>query len=717
MNGQMLLSTPETAMPFRASLLLAPAILLVLAGFTAAFAADLPALATARGDRMLADYFRAETAALAGRSLADIRTLDEWNARKDEYRRQLFEMLGLWPLPARAEMKPVVTGRVDHSEFTVENVQFQSMPGLYVTGNLYVPKALRKPAPAVLYVCGHGNNKKNGVSYGSKTFYQHHGGWLARSGYVCLTIDTLQLGEIEGLHHGTYREKMWWWNSRGYTPAGVEAWNSIRALDYLQSRPEVDRERLGVTGRSGGGAYSWYLAALDERIKAAVPVAGITDLQNHVVDGAVEGHCDCMFIVNTYRWDYAKLAALVAPRPLLIGNTDKDPIFPLDGVVRLHARVRRIYQLHKAEDRLGLLITEGPHKDTQDLQVPTLHWLNRFLKNEDPLVETVAAKLFAPEQLKVFKELPADQRNTRIHESFVPVPPPAAVPVSSEEWKRLREGWLGALREKSFRGWPEESAPLDVKQAFSVDRHGIRFSAYDFTSQDNVRLRLYLAHRSDLTRPDLVVLNALDDQGWKEWLAGMQPGFAEELRDETLPGPDENAFAETRKMFRSFKWGMAYVAPRGVGPTAWDQSERKQVQHRRRFMLLGQTLEGMQVWDVRRAAQALRTLKGVGEAPLWLQGEREMAGIALYTSLFEPGVARLDLWHLPKSHQQGPSLLNVLKILDVPQAVAMAAERSKVRIYQQDPAGWEYPAQVAQKLGWEADRLQVRKLPPQQAAK
>src|SRR5438270_9704582 len=234
------------------------------------------------------------------------------------------------------------------------------MPGLYVTGDLYVPHGLKEPAPAILYVCGHARVVKDGVVLGNKTAYQHHGEWFARNGYVCLVIDTLQLGEIEGIHHGTYNLGMWWWQSRGYTPAGVEAWNGIRALDYLCSRPEVDASRIGMTGRSGGGAYTWWVAALDERVKVAAPVAGITDLQNHVVDGTVEGHCDCMFIVNTYRWDYAKVAALVAPRPLLICNSDKDTIFPLDGVYRVHEQVRRIYKLLHAEQNLGLIITEGP---------------------------------------------------------------------------------------------------------------------------------------------------------------------------------------------------------------------------------------------------------------------------------------------------------------------------------------------------------------------
>jgi dienelactone hydrolase len=294
-------------------------------------------------DTNLAAYFEAEVTRLESACLADVKTAVDWTRQRDERRRQLFDMLGLWPLPERQDLKPVVTGKVDGDGFTVEKLHFQSLPGLYVTANLYLPKNSTGPAPAILYVCGHAEVKTNGVSYGNKTFYQHHGSWFARQGYVCLAIDTLQLGEIQGDHHGTYRLGQWWWNSRGYTPAGVEAWNGIRALDYLETRPEVDRTRIGMTGRSGGGSYTWTTAALDERIKAAAPVAGITDLRNHVCDGAVEGHCDCMFFVNTHRWDFPLNAALMAPRPLLIVNTDADSIFPLDGVNRLFAKTRRIY--------------------------------------------------------------------------------------------------------------------------------------------------------------------------------------------------------------------------------------------------------------------------------------------------------------------------------------------------------------------------------------
>jgi dienelactone hydrolase len=661
---------------------------------------------------MLAEYFSAETAKLRDGCLADVKTLKDWETKREVLRKQLFEMLSLAPIPEKADLKPVITGKVEHDEFTVEKIHYQSRSGLYVTGNLYIPKGLEKPAPTILYVCGHAVGTKNGIRYGNKAPYQHHGAWFARHGYVCFIIDTVHRGEIEGIHHGTYRYKMWWWNSRGYTPAGTEAWNCVRALDYLETRKEVDKNRIGVTGRSGGGAYSWWLAALDGRIKAAVPVAGITDLQNHVVDGCVEGHCDCMYIVNTYRWDYALVAALVAPRPLLISNSDKDSIFPLDGVVRLHEKVRNIYKLYNAEKNLGLHITEGPHKDTQELRIHAFVWFNRFLKGKNPLIDKPAVPFFQWTQLKVFDEMPADSINSQIHESFVPRASQPLVPRTTVEWAEQRDTWMKALREKSFRGWPTEAeaGSLDVKQVFSVERYGIHLSAFDFTSQPHVRLRLYLAHRAGLDKADMVVLNTLDEQGWTEWLAAMRVGFANELNDQTLPEPNEDAFKRKHEMFRNTKQAMAYFAPFGIGPTAWNTNERKRTQIRRRFMLLGQTLESMRVWDVRRAIQALRTVDLMKDVPVRLQGKRQIAGIVLYASLFEPDIVRLDLWHLSPSHRDGPTFLNVLRYLDVPQAVAMAAERSRIRLYQKDDSGWQFPRVVTGKFGWPEEQFQVRRV-------
>jgi len=667
-----------------------------------------PRLDTSHGDRMIAAYFQAETAQLQAACLAEVQTLDQWKARREVLRRQLLEMLGLDPLPPRTDLKATITGRIERDGIVVEKLHFQSRPRLYVTGDLYLPQKIDAPCPAVLYVCGHGGVKIGGVIYGNKVSYQHHGAWLARHGYVCLTIDTLQLGEIEGIHHGTYSKGMWWWLNRGYTPAGVEAWNCVRALDYLQSRKEVDPARLGVTGRSGGGAYSWWISAIDDRIQAAVPTAGITDLENHVVDGCVEGHCDCMFMVNTYRWDYPAVAALMAPRPLLLANSDRDGIFPLDGVVRTYCQVRRIYELFHAGDSLGLNIVPGPHKDTQDLQVPAFRWFNKYLKH-DPLalVGEAAEKRFQPQELKVFAQLPADSLNATIQETFVAAAPVPAVPDSVPQWQSLRDGWLTALAQKSFRAWPDKPGTLDVKPAYQADQDELRLSAYDFTSQGPVRLRLYVVDRPGRVRPKRAVLDVVDHDQWRRLTGAMGVAAKEGLKQEPPAAADKTALAEIRQQVGDGSCALAWLAPRGVGLTLWDQAPKKQTQIRRRFMLLGQTLDGMQVWDVRRAIHALGGLDLPKGLPLCLAGRGVAGGIALYAALYEPQVTELRLEELPATHRNGPILLNVSRYLEMPQAVAMAAERCQVRLVGATPSAWAFPLAVARKLGWKKDQLQV----------
>ena len=670
---------------------------------------------TSSGDEMIAKYFRTETKKLQRPLREQFESAEAWKSARPGLREELLEMLGLSPLPERTPLNAVTTGTVERDEFKVEKLHFQSRPGLYVTGNLYLPKKIDGKLPAVLYVCGHGKVKKDGISYGNKVHYHHHGSWFARNGFVCLTIDSLQLGEIEGIHHGTFRKNMWWWLNRGYTPAGVEAWNCIRALDYLQSRDEVDGQRLGVTGRSGGGAYSWWIAATDERIKCAVPVAGITDLQNHVfdgqtkrfADGCVEGHCDCMFMVNTYRWDYPKLAAMVAPRPLMISNTDSDSIFPLDGVYRTFTDVRHIYSLQDASEKIALNVTQGGHSDTQQLRVSAFNWLNLHLRGKSEPIRQVAEKYFEPEELKVFNKLPEDEINTTVHESFVPIAEPPSAIASSAEWDKQRSAWMTLLREKSFGGWPKSDESLAVEDAFEVERDGLTLRAIDFTSQNAIRLRLYVLKKTSDEKPKLVVLNPVDEGGWDSFLNTVAPVFSDKVPASV--SKDESDFEATKKMVKSFNWAMAWVAPRGIGLTRWDQSESKQTQHRRRFYLLGQSLDGMRVYDVRRAIQVLQSDEQLGTVPRWLQADGKMCGIAVYASLFEEPMQRIDLHSPPGDHRNGPYLLNVSRFMNMPAAMAMAAERSRVVIYDKSDAAdkWTYPTTVLQVLD-KSDNLQFR---------
>ena len=120
----------------------------------------------------LAAYFEAEVSQLEQQNeLTRFKSLEEWQEAKPVLREQLFDMLGLSPRPAKTPLEPVIEGTVDEAEFVVERVHFQSLPGLYVTGNFYRPKIADKPLPTILYVCGHGQVKKDGVSFGNKTHY------------------------------------------------------------------------------------------------------------------------------------------------------------------------------------------------------------------------------------------------------------------------------------------------------------------------------------------------------------------------------------------------------------------------------------------------------------------------------------------------------------------------------------------------------------------
>jgi dienelactone hydrolase len=655
-------------------------------------------------NRLLADYFAREVATIEAQPLPLPGTSEEWETQRIGLRRQLAEMLGLEPMPPRTPLQATATGEVAVDGIVIETLHYQSMPGLYVTANLYRPAKPEGRLPAILYVCGHSDVKaKDGTSLGNKTHYQHHGAWFARHGYVCLVIDTVQLGEIRGEHHGTYSKGRWWWISRGYTPAGVEAWAGIRGIDYLVSRDDVDASRIGVTGRSGGGAYSWWVAALDDRVKVAAPTAGITTLRNHVVDGCVEGHCDCMFMVNTHRWDYDRVAALLAPRPLLISNTDKDSIFPLDGVVSIYNQTRRLYKALGAEAKIGLQISEGPHKDTQSLNVGAFAWFERWLKGVDSMAtfDDAARQVIEPEKLRVFTTLPADERNTRIDAEFVPAAS-AEVPANASEWNQGRDRWMAALRREVFAGWPQEAAPLALREAGRAEHDGVVMHAWDFTPQAPFTLRLWVAHSAGTARDQLqlVVLNVLDEAGWRAFAQRMAGHFPALFDEKARAGADGAGFAEERKMFAAQPWAMAYVAPRGVGPSAWSGSPKQQAHYLRRFYLLGQTLDAMQTYDIRRAIAALRATD-FAQPPLWLQGDGVMGVNALYASLFEPRIARLDLHQPPASHAAGPTYLNVLKHLDVPQAAAMAAGNGNVRIYTNDRASWEFTRATAERLGWD----------------
>ncbi|MEZ6091602.1 MAG: acetylxylan esterase [Pirellulaceae bacterium] len=627
------------------------------------------------GRKPIDAYLKMRTEAIESRCLNEVPSADEWKQQRPQLVRQLREMLGLDPWPEKTDLHATIVGRETYDGYAVERLHFQSRPGLYVTANLYLPEDQEGPFPTILYVCGHARVKEGSVSYGNKVGYHHHGIWFARHGYVCMMIDTIQLGEIEGIHHGTYSHDMWWWASRGYTPAGVEAWNSIRALDYLETRPEVDASRFGVTGRSGGGAYSWWTAALDERIKVAVPVAGITDMRNHVIDDCIEGHCDCMFMVNKYGWDFATVAALVAPRPLLIANSHRDGIFPLDGVMRVYFKTLRVYKTLDAIDNLAVHITEGPHKDTQALRVGAFAWFEKHLKGSTSEIEEVARKAHDPKDLQVFVEgLPDDERVTDAHEWFVDTPAQAEPPADAKAWDKMRRTWLERLSSV-----PGALTPLDrlnitsthVNQTNAVN--DVSFMWLEFNTASPLRLFAISATtdgKAPVQQARLCIGTASEGQV-RFTLQGKTFRYDSEAR----------AFAEPKSVADAVKQvdqPVLFVMLQGVGPTRWDESRKETVQLRRRLQLVGESLDAIRVSEIRnliRWVQNEKTFAFDSDPQILLEASGESAVLAALASINVSNVS-LALHQFPSDLRRGPILLGLSKAIDLPRLLTLAIDNA-----------------------------------------
>jgi hypothetical protein len=272
---------------------------------------------------------------------------------------------------------------------------------------------------------------------------------------------------------------------------------------------------------------------------------------------------------------------------------------------------------------------------------------------------------------------------------------------------------LQTLSDQVFAAWPADSAAPEVTKVSSMERDGVRMTTFDFESEKPFRLRLFIAHRAGLRLEDLdlLALNVLDTEGWTQFCDTYHSRFGKLVEVFPAVTPDDEAFTQEQKMFAANPWAMAYLCPRGIGPTAWEGSPKAQTQRLRRFYLIGETLPSTQVWDIRRSLQALRQIGGLESTRLWLTAHRDQAANSLLASLFEDDLHRLDLHQLPTT-LQGHSLhyFNILKTLDLPQAAALAAERTKLILYTNDEAPWAYPKAVMTTLE-KAQNFQIRQVP------
>lgn len=364
-------------------------------------------------------------------------TKADWDARAEHVRRQVLVSQGLWPMPTKLPLNAVIHGKNDQPEYTVEKVYFESAPGLWVTGNLYRPKNISGKVPGVLFAHGHWQDARlaksseqelrGEISTGAERFEQ--GGrsrfqsmcvQLARMGCVVWQWDMLSDSDSvqfsrEVIHgFAKQRPEMNTTENWGlYSPQaeahlqsvmGLQTWNSIRSLDFLLSLPEVEPERIAITGASGGGTQTMLLASIDPRVKLSYPAV--------MVSTAMQGGCTCenasLLRVNTGNVEFA---GLFAPKPQ--GMTTAND-WTKEMATKGFPELQQLYKTLGAEGEVMLHRGEHfPHNYNAVSRSAFYTWLNRHfnLGFEEPVIERDYVVL-SKEQLTVWDDQhPAPKAN------------------------------------------------------------------------------------------------------------------------------------------------------------------------------------------------------------------------------------------------------------------------------------------------------------------
>ncbi|HKJ69788.1 MAG TPA: acetylxylan esterase, partial [bacterium] len=285
--------------------------------------------------------------------IATLETRDDWKQRQQKVREILQRIVG--PFPDRTPLNPVITGTLKKPGYTMEKIIFESRPGFHVTAALFLPENRQGRTPAILYTPGH---SATGFRTGQRTIVN-----LVRKGFIVFAIDPVGQGERlqyydpkvgvsrigSPTHEHSYPGAQCFLS--GSSMARYEIWDGIRAIDYLISRSEVDPDRIGIHGVSGGGTQSAYIAAFDDRILAAAPSNYITSFRRLIESIGPQDAEQNFYHGLAEGIDHADLLEVRAPKPALVMATTRD-FFSIQGVRETVAEARRIYEAYEASENL-----------------------------------------------------------------------------------------------------------------------------------------------------------------------------------------------------------------------------------------------------------------------------------------------------------------------------------------------------------------------------
>jgi sugar lactone lactonase YvrE/cephalosporin-C deacetylase-like acetyl esterase len=428
-------------------------------------------------------------------------TVEEWTKQEVGLRKNLLTAWGgeACFLPKPCDLDPKQHGDpLKRDGYTVEKITFQTRPGVRMTANLYVPDAAKKkPAPAILMVHGHWRGAKQDPVVQSRCI------GAAKLGFVVLCVDAFGAGERGvGTALGEYHGEM---TAATLLPlgtplSGLQVYENTRAVDYLETRPEVDKTKIGITGASGGGNQTMYAGAWDKRFKAVMPVCSVGNYQAYLQTAC----CMCEVVPGalTFTEEWAVLA-LTAPRALCVVNATKDGIqFSVGEAKKSLALTGPVYKLFGKPDNLQHAIFEGPHDYSKAMREQMYGFMTLHLKGEgrgDPIPEPVF-KTEDPETLRCF---PGDTRP----KDFMTIPKFAAqegkkllaakpAAIDADEWQKERDRLRAELAVITLGGFPNGKPVME--KPFEKDLANKETSEISTVIHSESGIKLRVALRLDL---------------------------------------------------------------------------------------------------------------------------------------------------------------------------------------------------------------------------
>jgi cephalosporin-C deacetylase-like acetyl esterase len=638
---------------------------------------------------MLLNFVEKLAKSQAAPSLA--RTWEELEARRSSLQLRLRHSLGLDPWPERTTLNPRKVGELERPGYRIEKLIYQAWEGLPVSAHLYIPASFQKPCPGLVYACGHWMEAGKLASS-----VQPFCATAALLGIVTIVYDPIGQGErLENWReHGNLNTLL-----VGQCQLGLMVWESIRALDYLQSRPEVDPDRIGMTGASGGGLNTLFTTAIEDRFTCAIPVAYpctfsaamLAERDLNWEDGT--DVCNQVPQVMCYA-EMSDIASLFIPKPYLILAGKHDKIFPISGTRQIAAAIRHNYQLAGVPERFTYSEFDEEHGYPQALRQAAYGWLKRWLLGAgegSPVIEPVLELL--PDPYPVGYIQPPSPAPGHLCEQSPTVNPMAGAlpgfcfpPGQVLQNEAVIGDKIRARAEELLRLAPQldKTADLidwqeDVKQSIQVVlgpfplKGPLTTRIYNQVWESGLMTeRITFQSEEGITIPGLLILPERWNHPLPLIIYAGEWGKAQGIRSGLI-----------ERMARA-GYGILAIDVRGVGETATSDFEAATD-----LLMMSRTLFGQRVWDLIRAVDFIwercyiapqidkgrLVIVGEGVGGLWalyaaaLDG-RVAAVVALdtlisYKALLMPGV------HFPASIY----LFDVLRYFDLAYVIGSFAPR------------------------------------------